>query len=92
MTHLGTIEGVGRLIVDSDDTCEAEYRIRISQTGAAGLKSARGTLSADQSALWKAMNLRKARLRLEDGTEVEIIIERLGDPADIIVNDPIPGF
>ncbi len=94
MSHLGTIEGTGRLIVESADVCEAHYRISVYETRQSAPKKARGTLEADFNELRKAWHKRlDCTLKLETGGEVSIIIVRLTDSgAKIRVSGPIPGF
>ena len=94
MRHLGTIEGIGRLIVDSADVCEARYRISVHQRGEFGLKTASGTLEADLGELRKAWHNRsECTLKLETSGEVSLIITRITNSgATISVNGPVPGF
>lgn len=94
MRHLGTLEGIGRLIVDSADVCKARYRISVHQRDKFAPKSARGTLDADLGELRKAWHNRSdCTLKLETGGEVSIIITRITDSgATIRVSGPVPGF
>ena len=94
MTHLGTIEGTGRLIVGSAEVCEARYHIIVHQGGAFGFNTASGTLEADLDALRKAWSSGSdCVLRLETGDEIALNIDALTDSgAAISVNGPVPGF
>ena len=94
MRHLGTIEGIGRLIVDSHDVCEARYRISVQQRSQFSSITNSGTLEADLDELHKAWSSESdCILRLETGDEIGLNIEALTDSgAAISVNGPIPGF
>ncbi len=94
MRRLGTIEGIGRLIVDSADVCEASYRISVYEPRPSAPKRASGTLEADFNELRKAWHNRSTcALKLETGDEVFIIITRITDSGAIIdVSGPVPGF
>ena len=94
MGHLGTIEGIGRLIVDSADVCETRYRISVQQRDEFGPIMNSGTLEADLDELHKAWSSGSdCVLRLETGDEISLNIDALTDSgAAISVNGPIPGF
>ncbi len=94
MRHLGTIKGIGRLIVDSVDVCEARYRISVYQRGEFALKRVIGTLKADLGELRRALRSRSdCSLKLETGEDISINITRITERgATITVNGPIPGF
>ena len=94
MTHLGAIQGIGRLIVDSADVCEARYHISVSQRNQFALKRATGTLKADLGELRRALHNRSdCAIKLETGDDVSINITRITKRgATITVSGPVPGF
>ena len=94
MRHLGTIEGIGRLIADSEDLCECRYRISVYDAGKFKYKTANGTLEANFGKLHEAYIAgAKFAIRLEDRGEV--MLDSVGlteDGATFSVTGPVPGF
>ena len=94
MKHLGTIEGIGRLIANSEDVCAVSYSIRVYDKGQFKHRIANGTLEMDMSELletWNAMAV--FAIKLDDGNEVSINITKLTNRgATFKVSGPVPGF
>jgi hypothetical protein len=92
MTHLGSIEGHGRLIIEPGDEIGVHYQIDVFQA-ANDRKLAGGSLTGDLVALGRVPEPGKAVLELSDGHRVEVVIVETGrGTARIDVKDTIPGF
>ena len=94
MGQIGSLKGVGQLIVDGDEFDSVNYSITVS-IGPSGIKDQRGQITASAQALWDFSQIGGGVLRLEDGTEVDIIhlsTDIVRNVAEIHVNSPLPGF
>ena len=94
MGQIGSLKGVGQLIIDGDEFDGVNYSITVS-VGPSGIKDQRGQITTSAQALWDFSQIGAGVLRLEDGTEVDIIhlsTDGLRTVAEIHVNSPLPGF
>ncbi len=94
MEHLGTIHGVGRLVVNAADVCEARYHINVYKNERTGFNTANDNIEADSDELHRAWSTgATCLLRLETGDEIIITIDDFTDTGVTIgANGPIPGF
>ena len=94
MTLLGSIHGVGRVIVDGKDIGEARYEISVFKPN--HLMNARGTLEAEGSVLWGAYQAKEnPTLVLETGESISFLVSSarpFDRTARIAVNGAVPGF
>ena len=93
MGQVGSLKGVGHLIIDGDEFDGVSYAIFVSI--ADGDKIQRGRVRASPAVLWKFSDAGGAVLRLEDGTEVDIVhvsTDLAESVAEIYVDGPLPGF
>ena len=93
MGQIGSIEGFGQLIVGDDEFTGVGYTIFVSI--ADGEKIQRGQVTASAQVLWDLSQAGGGVLRLEDGTEVDIVhlsTDLAQTVAEIYVNGPLPGF
>ncbi len=84
----------GRRHVDGDEFDSVNYSITVS-VGPGGIKDQRGQITASAQALWDFSQIGGGVLRLEDGTEVDIIhlsTDDVRNVAEIYVNGALPGF
>lgn len=95
MIRLGSITGTGELICGKDSLGAASYSIQVWQDAGRGLRKADGEIEADDDAICRAFDDGKAKLRLEGGGEIEIVIENynvMSGRADVAVSGAVPGF
>ena len=94
MRQIGNLNGVGQLIVDGDEFDGVGYSITVSI--ADGEKIQRGQITPPSAqALWDLSEVGGGVLRLEDGTEVDIVLLSTNVTqfvAEIQVNSALPGF
>jgi len=94
MTHLGTLEGEGHLVIENTDTAPIRYTINVWRDGS-GMKTAGGQIMADYHVLIRAFNKRQFEIRLDNGSSVHAFIDYYQPPeasADIQITGPVPGF
>ena len=92
MTHLGSIDGHGRLIIEPGDEIGVHYEIDVFQA-ADDRKLAGGSLTGDQAALGRVPDPGKAVLELSDGHRVEVVVVESGrGMVRVSVQGTIPGF
>ena len=94
MGQIGSLKGAGQLIIDGDEFDGVNYSITVS-VDPSGVKDQRGQITTSGQALWDLSEVGGGVLRLEDGTEVDIVllstnIERF--VAEISLPGPLPGF
>ena len=94
MAHLGSIEGIGRLIFESADLGEVRYSIRVYRRGQFKPKTANGHLETPiDIGLAPLIASAQSILKLEDGGEVTINIKSITDGrAAFNVTGSVPGF
>ena len=94
MGQIGSLKGVGQLIIDGDEFDGVNYSITVS-VDPSGVKDQRGKITTSGKALWDLSEVGGGMLRLEDGTEVDIVLLSTNEAqfvAEIQVNGPLPGF
>lgn len=94
MRKLGSLKGVGALIVGDERIEDVRYEIDVWQE-AGGLKSARGTLQSSGNDFFKAFDRNPVVLETADGETLGVTIAHLTlpfGPATIVVNGAVPGF
>ena len=93
MGQVRSLKGAGQLIIDGDEFDGVSYAIFVSI--ADGEKIQWGRVRASPAVLWKFSDAGGGVLRLEDGTEVDIVhlsTDVAESVAGISVNGPLPGF
>lgn len=93
MSHLGTLTGNGRIIINSQDIGEVEYRIYVYKPNA--LIEGHGRIAATSSVIHQISSSQKTTLKLSDGNTVEIVTpswDVRSGMADILTSGPIPGY
>ena len=92
MTHLGSLEGYGRLILDPGNEIGVHYQIDVFQT-AEDQKVAGGSATGDPLKLSSAPDHGKAVLELSDGYRVDVVIvETCDGTARLDIRGILPGF
>lgn len=94
MGQIGSIKGVGQLIVGGEEFDGVKYSIIVS-IDEIGTKNQRGQITTSPQVLLDLSQIGGGVLRLEDGTEVDIVhlsTDVAEFVAEIHVNDPLPGF
>ena len=92
MTHLGSIEGHGLLIIEPGGEIGVHYQIDVFQA-ADDKKLATGNLRGDQVALARSPASEKAVLELSNGHRLDVVIvEIASSTARINIRGTIPGF
>ena len=94
MGQIGSIKGVGQLIIDGDEFDGVNYSITVS-VDPSGIKDQRGQITTSGQALWDLSEVGGGMLRLKDGTEVDIVLLSTNVAqfvAEIQVDGPLPGF
>lgn len=83
-------EGKAALLLKGEEFARVRYWLVVDYDG--NLASGSGTLDGDYSDLAKAFQSpNDVRLQFEDGSDVKIIINRLGDVCTFITSGVIPG-
>ena len=93
MVLVGHLKGFGHLIVGYDEFGDVGYSITVSIDS--GVKNQRGQITAPPQALLDLSQLGGGVLRLEDGTEVDIVhlsTDIVNSVAEIHVIGSLPGF
>jgi len=75
--HLGSIEGLGRLLIKAGDGLRVHYLIDIFQAAGDG-KLACGSLTGDRVALGSMPVPGRAVLELSDGHQAQVVIVETG--------------
>ena len=94
MGQIGSIKGVGQLIVGGEEFDGTKYSIIVS-VDPSGVKDQRGQIRTSAQVLLDLSQLGGGVLRLEDGTEVDIVLlstDVAQSVAEISVPGPLPGF
>ena len=94
MGQIGSIKGVGQLIVGGEEFDGVKYSIIVS-IDEIGTKHQWGQITTSPQVLLDLSQIGGGVLRLEDGTEVDIVhvsTDVAQSVAEIQVNDPLPGF
>ena len=94
MDKIGSIKGVGQLIVGGEEFDGVKYSITVS-IDELGTKKQWGQITTSAQVLLDLSEVGGAVLRLEDGIEVDIIhvsTDVAESVAEISVNSPLPGF
>ena len=94
MSQIGSLKGVGQLIIDGDEFNGVNYSITVS-VDPSGTKDQRGQITTSGQALWDLSEVGGGVLRLEDGTEVDIVVLSTNVAqfvAEIQVDGPLPDF
>ena len=92
MTHLGSLEGLGRLLIQSGYEVGVHSLIDVFQ-GAGERKLAGGSLTGDPVALSRVPTPTKAVLELSDGYQAQVLIVDAGrGTIRMRVQDAMPGF
>ena len=91
MARLGTFKGMGVLVVGQQRIDPIRYWFEVSLED--GLRSAEGRLTGDRLGLEAAVKASSAKLELEDGTPVQIVVTGLdAQGASAVVSGRIPGY
>jgi hypothetical protein len=90
--HIANMTGSGTLIVEGKESGAADYEIEIYRDR--NMKTAEGTLNADFGLLYAAIAAAKTKLRLENGTYIDVVITNVtpGRDSTFVVSGPIPGY
>lgn len=90
MTHLGTLQAIGKLWDGNKDLGPIDYQIEVFRSGEA--KRGEGTLSSNATGLLNRFKAGQSlMLMLRSGEQVSVTIKKPGDSrADISVTGPIP--
>ena len=94
MGKIGSIKGVGQLIVGGEEFDGVKYSI-IASIDEIGTKHQWGQITASPQVLLDLSQIGGGVLRLKDGTEVDIVhvsTDVAQSVAEIHVNGPLPGF
>jgi len=94
MGQIGSIKGVGQLIVGGEEFDSVKYSIIVS-IDKLGMKKQWGQITTSPQALLDLSQVGGGVLRLEDGTEVDIVhlsTDVAKSVAEISVPGPLPGF
>jgi hypothetical protein len=92
MTHLGSFEGYGRLILDPGNDIGVHYQIDVFRTEDGGILAG-GGLTGGPLALSRAPDRSKAVLELSDGHRVDVVIVETSDgTARLDLRGPLQGF
>ena len=94
MGQIGSLKGVGQLIVGGEEFDGVKYSIIVS-IDEIGTKHQWGQITASPQVLLDLSQIGGGVLRLEGGTEVDIVhvsTDVAQSVAEIQVNDPLPGF
>ena len=94
MGKMGSIKGVGQLIVGGEEFDGVKYCIIVS-IDELGMKKQGGQITTSAQVLLDLSQVGGGVLRLEDGTEVDIVhlsTDVAESVAEISVPDPLPGF
>ena len=94
MGQIGSIKGVGQLIVGGEEFDGVKYSITVS-IDEIGTKNQWGQISTSAQVLLDLSQLGGGVLRLEDGTEVDIVhlsTDVAESVAEISLCSPLPGF
>ena len=94
MGQIGSIKGVGQLIVGGEEFDRVKYSIIVS-IDEIGTKHQWGQITASPQVLLDLSQIGGGVLRLKDGTEVDIVHVSTNvaqSVAEIQVNGPLPGF
>ena len=94
MTHLGTIEGIGRLIIGSREIDDVKYRISAHSSGEFATTKTSGTLKVDISELFDPdIQTKGVMLELEGGEKVPIFnIKFRSNLITCTVGGRVPGL
>jgi hypothetical protein len=91
MTHLGTLQGRGQIMLADQERLDVEYRIDVFRDG--GLKTGRGSLPMALPKAMRLIQMGALTMRLEDGAHVSIVVTKANDDgAEFVTSGPIPGF
>lgn len=83
-------EGEGALLLKGQEFARVRYWLVVDFDG--NRAGGRGTLDGEYSALVSGFQSPSdLRLRFEDGSDVKIIIDRLGDTCSFLTSGVIPG-
>jgi hypothetical protein len=93
MSKLGSLSGIGALLLDGDPIAKAEYEIVVNQDDA-GRKLAFGWMRISKHAIGLIdVSTGNYSLELQDSRRVELV---LGEAAENVINfdvsGPVPGF
>ena len=89
MTHIGTLQAIGKLWDGNKDLGPIDYQIEVFRSGEA--KRGEGTLKSDRIGLGKFRAGQALMLMLRSGEQVSVTIKKPGDAqVDIAVAGPIP--
>ena len=90
MTHIGTLQAIGKLWDGNKDLGPIDYQIEVFRTD--GQKRGEGTLSSDAAGLLNRFKAGQSlMLMLRSGEQVDVTIKKPGDrQANISVTGPIP--
>ena len=94
MGQIGSIKGVGQLMVGGEEFDGVKYSIIVS-IDELGMKNQWGQIRTSAQVLLDLSQLGGGVLRLEDGTEVDIVhlsTDVAESAAEISVPGPLPGF
>ncbi len=94
MGQIGSIKGVGQLIVDGEEFDGTKYSIIVT-IDELGTKNQWAQITASPQVLLDLSQVGGGVLRLEDGTEVDIVhlsTDVAKSVAEISVPGPLPGF
>ena len=90
MTHIGTLQAIGKLWDGNRDLGPVDYQIQVFRSG--GLKRGEGTLQSDAIGLLNSYAAGQSlMLMLRSGEQVSVTIKNPGNTqVDILVTGPIP--
>ena len=91
MTHLGTLEGRGQIMVPDQREMSITYRIDVFRDRS--LKTGTGSFATDLKTAVSLIERGALTLRLSTGATVSIVVTHAdGDGVEFRTSGPIPGF
>jgi hypothetical protein len=93
MVHLGTLRGLGVIVLDDQRFEGMRYEIHVEQRGQGGVKSGTGAMTGNWAAMNAAFRKGGAVLELQTGDTLEFVITSLAADGSVIkVSGPVPGY
>ena len=96
MIHVGSLTGTGTLMLNSEvELAKTDYSIHVWTDDEKTAKRADGKIETHDFAIDRAIAAGSAKLRLESGGEIEIVVRPhriMAGRADVSVRGRVPGF